>query len=192
MCDRKTCSNLSDPDTDDEGMSKTSDVSIPSTDVPLPGPSTSFQQDLIPQEECRANEPAEAATTNTCRKAKFTPGHKESLDGDILQAIKSMGEKAAPPTLQPDEDLLFFQSLVPKMKLLDPLAKMECQTEIQMLVLRYVRRALAPQPPSQVGEQYGNSYRGAQYERYAQSQSRSDEDPYFSGSSSQYQTYSQQ
>lgn len=197
MSDRKTCSNLSDPDTDDDKMSQISDVSIPLSDVSIQGPSTSFQQDIISQAECSASEQAEAATRpattmNACRKrkAKFPTSHKDSLDSDILQAIKSMGETPAQATPEPDEDSHFFQSLVPKMKILDPLAKMECQTEIQMLVLKYVRRALAPRPPSQT-EHYGNSHRG-QYEGYTQSQSRSDEDPYYSGISNQYQTYSQQ
>ncbi|GFO32388.1 transcription factor adf-1 [Plakobranchus ocellatus] len=38
-----------------------------------------------------------------------------------------------------DEDELFFRSLIPKMKRLDMIKKMECQAEILMTVLKYIK-----------------------------------------------------
>ena len=47
------------------------------------------------------------------------------------------------PHAQTDEDEYFFKSLIPKMKLLSTIEKMECQAEIHNVVLKYVKLASA-------------------------------------------------
>ncbi|KAK3785768.1 hypothetical protein RRG08_051090 [Elysia crispata] len=60
-----------------------------------------------------------------------------SLEGDILEATKSMTLKYTPK----DEDQLFLDSLAPKLRMLDPDSKLECQIKIQQLLQEYLRRA---------------------------------------------------
>ncbi|GFO18841.1 hypothetical protein PoB_004534600 [Plakobranchus ocellatus] len=58
----------------------------------------------------------------------------------MLDTITSICDKL---TLKeaPDEDELFCKSLVSKIRSLDPFSKMECQAEIQMVILKYMKRS---------------------------------------------------
>ena len=63
--------------------------------------------------------------------------HDIHLDVEMIQTLKGLSQKQE--DTNNDEDLIFFKSLLPKMKLLNPDEKMECQYEMHTLMMRYVR-----------------------------------------------------
>lgn len=90
-----------------------------------------------------AHSSAEPNTTPVqSRKSKYKfPQERQphSLDSDILRAIKTI----RPEEKCEDEEELFLKSLAPKLRSLDPLLKLECQAEMQMLLLKYMRQQQA-------------------------------------------------
>ena len=153
LMDRKTCSNLSDDSDVDDGST------LHASDANFQAPVESFSfsqdtdiqsQDSLPQESVSEQSPAVADTQSQGkttgqtssikkRRAKFPQerAERDSLDRDILQAIKDMGGRHTETKVDEDEDELFFRSLVPKLKRLDPLTKMECQAEINAQTLKF-------------------------------------------------------
>lgn len=87
------------------------------------------------------------------------PGKKRKgtdLDVEVLKALKE-------PEREPDENELFFKSLLPMLRKLDPMDAMMYRHEVQGLLIRYVQksqRARTPEtPPSFSQDEYQHSHR---------------------------------
>ncbi|GFO47959.1 transcription factor adf-1 [Plakobranchus ocellatus] len=133
--DRATCSNLS-PEQQEEESESVRGIESPRDRSHTPSPvpttvSTSTQ-----------NSEAQPLVTPRPRKRKI-PQERYTInpvDERMLDAITSIGDKLT-QIEAPDEDELFCKSLVSKIRSLDPFSKMECQAEIQMVILKYMRRS---------------------------------------------------
>ncbi|GFN98994.1 transcription factor adf-1 [Plakobranchus ocellatus] len=159
LTDRKPCFNWAGSESDDEEfISTNSEEGIPLVDSILPEPSgpasvadPSDPEDSQPQTSTGGQQQAVSIPgirVKRKRKANFPQEDSKEfvrLDSDYLQdSSKNSGVKIGQPVVEKDEDELFLQSMVPKLKLLDPLMKQECHAEIHMLILKYVRAVLAP------------------------------------------------
>lgn len=131
--ENKTTSNLSDLSDHEEevsGQPNTSispalETTITTNDMVTPTSGIAGPSSVEKRQKKRAKFPQERALASTLDKEIFT----------AIQNISTTSSKSVPE----DEDELFFKSLIPKMKTLDPITKWELQAEIQMLVLRYVK-----------------------------------------------------
>lgn len=90
---------------------------------------------------------ADAATPQPTKKYKRKKDSQESIDQEILQTLKNIPNVSRE---EEDEDLLFFKALVPKMKCLNDIQKMELQGELHSVVLKHIKRArgVRPLPPT--------------------------------------------
>ena len=106
-----------------------------------------FSEESFSESLAVAKEEASTSQASTCqalasgsqvRKRKQIPQERResSIDSDFCNAIQYI----KPREESNDEDELFLRSLAPKMKMLDPLSKLECQAEMQLLLLRYLRQ----------------------------------------------------
>ena len=95
---------------------------------------------------------AQLNTTSTAdtksKKRRFPQETQEQNPrvNDILGAIISMSSKPIEKS-NDDEDELFLRSLAPKLKLLDPLLKLQCQADMQMVLVKYIKQQATNAPP---------------------------------------------
>ena len=155
---RRSCSNLSDRSLigEDDGLTQmliNSEIAVvdspEATDTypPVSNPRTlpGNEQSSITPEQCNRWRSSASRTFNAKRRKARSPQDRLTKDvslRDILEAIKNMNAKDTPK----DEDQLFLDSLAPKLRNLDPVTKLECQAELQMVLLRYMRCSLSPGP----------------------------------------------
>lgn len=66
----------------------------------------------------------------------------ELIDREILQTLKNI--KPSTASMEEDEDLLFFKNLVPKMKCMTDVQKLELQNEITNVFLKHLKKATNP------------------------------------------------
>ena len=134
--DRATCSNLSPEQNEETGSTLGSESPRDIRYTPSPAPtaaSTSTQSQVSEVEPLLTPRP---------RKRKF-PQQRDAvnlMDEKMLETISSIGDKLTQKEA-PDEDELFCKSLVSKIRRLDPFSKLECQAEIQMVILKYMRQS---------------------------------------------------
>ncbi|KAK3804440.1 hypothetical protein RRG08_042200 [Elysia crispata] len=151
LLDRKTESNISESDNEDtEHMIQVEEASQASSSsfvfapinspsqsphVSTPTPVDASSQDDQP----RVNAPhTRPQTKRSVRRPPYPQErHDIHLDVEMIQTLKGLSQKQE--DTNNDEDLIFFKSLLPKMKLLNPDEKMECQYEMHTLMMRYVR-----------------------------------------------------
>ncbi|GFO16540.1 hypothetical protein PoB_004304500 [Plakobranchus ocellatus] len=143
--DRATCSNLS-PEQQEEQSESVRGIESPRDRSHTPSP--------VPTTASTSTQGSEAQplVTPRPRKRKF-PQERYTInpvDERMLDTITSIGDKLTQKEA-PDEDELFCKSLVSKIRSLDSFSKMECQAEIQMVILKYMRRS------TQVADTAGSS-----------------------------------
>ncbi|GFN87886.1 hypothetical protein PoB_001439200 [Plakobranchus ocellatus] len=61
------------------------------------------------------------------------------IETEMIEAAKRLGNKNEHEI---SEEEHFFENLVPKLKQMSPLDRMECQGEIHMIVLKYMKKCL--------------------------------------------------
>ena len=64
----------------------------------------------------------------------------DDINREILATLKSIPTNTNMPP-EEDDGMLFFKSLVPKIKSLDDLQKMELQAEIHSVVLKHLKKS---------------------------------------------------
>ncbi|GFN99629.1 hypothetical protein PoB_002613500 [Plakobranchus ocellatus] len=138
ITDNKTSSNLSDiSDQEEDNINSTDESQMPqSIDE------SQILDDGIEAPTVDAPRPTASVDKGKRKRAKFPQerAFASTIDKEIFTAIKNIS--VTTPRSEPeDEDEFFFKSPIPKMKTLDPITKWELQTELQMLVLRYVKRS---------------------------------------------------
>ncbi|XP_041353601.1 uncharacterized protein LOC121371635 [Gigantopelta aegis] len=69
------------------------------------------------------------------RKRSHSPSGTSLFDTEVLKALRQADSY--------DENEYFFKSLVPHMKSLEPIARMQCRLEIQNVVLKHMKEAAA-------------------------------------------------
>lgn len=161
MMDRNTSTNMSicsdeDGVDNEDTMSQASASSLtfsPQFDTPTPFPTN---EDIETQP--RANPPTQQKDDHqNLRRKRQRPfpqqraTQQSEFEDEMLKAAKRLGEKNKVAT-EVDEDEHFFKSLVPNMKLLSAIDKMECRAEIQIVVLRYMKKAQQASSPAQQPE----------------------------------------
>ena len=134
--DRATCSNLSPEQNEETGSTLGSESPKDISYTPSPAPTAASTSTQSQGSE------VEPLLTPRPRKRKF-PQQRDAvnlMDQKMLETISSIGDKLTQKEA-PDEDELFCKSLVSKIRRLDPFSKLECQAEIQMVILKYMRQS---------------------------------------------------
>ncbi|KAK3758353.1 hypothetical protein RRG08_004174 [Elysia crispata] len=160
--DRASSSNLS-PDQleENEPTFSVGDNSQDRSSTLSPAPSTSTQSQAV---EVHA-QPLLTPTPSAARKRKYPQERYAAnpVDEKMLETISNIGTRIAQKEVL-DEDEHFCRSLVSKIKSLDPFSKLECQAEIQMVILRYMRRSVQGAEGRQT-HTYRSS-QGSDYDQY--------------------------
>ncbi|KAK3763377.1 hypothetical protein RRG08_042167 [Elysia crispata] len=160
--DRASSSNLS-PDQleENEPTFSVGDNSQDRRSTPSPAPSTSTQSQAV---EVHA-QPLLTPTPSAARKRKYPQERYAAnpVDEKMLETISNTGTRIAQKEVLDDGEH-FCRCLVSKIKSLDPFSKLECQAEIQMVILRYMRRSVQGAEGRQT-HTYRSS-QGSDYDQY--------------------------
>lgn len=142
--DRPASSNLSQ--ISDLELSVIDTASRSSTEAPS-------IQSPVPEEDVTAStfeKPLELDEHNTpvTSKRRFSRATRKrsapiDIDQEILNTLKTIPTTPYVPPQDEDEDLLFFKSMIPKIKTLDDIQKMELQAEMHSVLLKHLRKARA-------------------------------------------------
>ena len=141
--DRKTTSNMEPLSPLDQATGDDAASQVSASSVTLE-PSRSLES-IEELEVVQLPEPVQTSDeqilTHTAKRPKRPfPQHRNrryqgSFESEMLEAAKRLGQKK-----EMSEEEHFFKILVPKLQEMSPFDKMECQAEIHMVVLKYMRR----------------------------------------------------
>ncbi|GFR92748.1 transcription factor Adf-1 [Elysia marginata] len=143
--DRPTTSNIGSQDSGESDLIESSSMSpFPISDINC-GQETQEKSHSREGEEEEEQQQQQQCKVSQGRKKKFTHERmlkSSMLDMEMIQTMKDLGEgvaKSIRPERVYDEDELCCLSLVPKMKELDTIAKLECQAELNSVVIKHLR-----------------------------------------------------
>ncbi|GFN87538.1 transcription factor adf-1 [Plakobranchus ocellatus] len=132
-------------------------------------------QDVMTQDESSATN---RRNVNKRPKKSFPQqqASQSAFETEMIEAAKRLGHRKE---LEISEEEHYFKNLVPKLQQMSPLDRMECQGEIHMIVLKYMKKSLSSTfcgarrsdrdlPPS--GSSETNCYVSQPYEEYTRSQ----------------------
>ncbi|GFR64704.1 hypothetical protein ElyMa_000184200, partial [Elysia marginata] len=130
-----------------------------------------FQEVIIPSMSTQPQavevhaQPLLTPRPGAARKRKYPQERYTAnpVNDKMLDTISRIGTKLAQKEVL-DEDEYFCRSLISKIKSLDPFSKLECQAEIQMVILRYMRRSVQAAEGRQ--SQTYRSRQGSDYDQY--------------------------
>ncbi|GFR76242.1 transcription factor Adf-1 [Elysia marginata] len=140
LADRPTTSNIGSQDSEEADSIESS--SMP----PSPISDINFGQETQEKSHSREQQQQQQCKVSQVRKKKFPHEHmlnSSMLDMEMIQTMKDLGEgvaKSIRPERVYDEDELCCLSLVPKMKELDTVAKLECQAKLNSVVIKHLKQ----------------------------------------------------
>ena len=132
MADRSAYSNLSAQDTDTHSSSDDDDSQEASCCDFSHGPS---QPGASPISTAKSEAMSQASCSSSKKKTTLAiKQERANVDSEIPDSKKGQEDE--------DEDYLFFKNLVPKMKYLSDIQKLELQAEINAVFLKHLKRAM--------------------------------------------------
>ncbi|XP_005109006.1 uncharacterized protein LOC101859047 [Aplysia californica] len=147
--DRPAPSNLSE--INDLELNATDTVSQSSTEVPsIHSPVQKEDVTVSAVETPPGLEDAEVEQNTPASKRHFSCATRKrsaqvdiDIQREILDTLRTIPTALYVPPQEEDEDLLFFKSMIPKIKALDVLQKMELQAEMHSVLFKHLKRARA-------------------------------------------------
>lgn len=159
ISDRPASTNLSS--VDDIDLDSTS--SQCSTEVPIAySPAPGEESDSVVGVETPPSTEKCYPSNRAGRKRSAQP--HSSIDQEILSTLRTIPTTPVSPRppQEEDADLLFFKSMLPHVKTLDPLQKMELQAEMHSVLFKHMKRARATQSTTAVQASSSYSYSNEQ------------------------------
>lgn len=152
LSDRNTFGNLDDA----SGTAVSSKCGDTQDTIPMTfSPASQLPREHSPGPSVSTENSERVSSSQLSMKRKLP---KRSIDIEILETLKAMPAASTDKHEEEDEDYMFFKNLVPKMKCLNDIQKLELQAEINSVFIKHLKIAQMPAPPRQQSPIFSRGY----------------------------------